>query len=82
MWLNALKSLSKDDALLIPLIVLALAEGPLRHSVLSMQISPQCAALLRLKRRWHGTEAEIFWKLLNNYSLFPYVLYNLLMKDF
>lgn len=60
MQLNALKSLSKDYALLIPLIVLAFAEGPLRHSVLSMQISPQGAVLLCLKMRWHETEAEIF----------------------
>lgn len=59
-WLNALKSLSKDYALLIPLIVLAFTEGPLRHSMLSMQISPQRAVLLCLKMRWHETEAEIF----------------------
>lgn len=38
--------------------------------MLSMQISPQCAALLHFKMRRPETEAEIFWKLLNNYSFF------------
>lgn len=60
MWLSALKSLSKDYALLILLIVLAFAEGPLRRSMLSMQISPLRAVLLCLKMRWHEAEAEIF----------------------
>lgn len=83
MWLNALKSLSKEYALLIPLTVLAFEEGPLRHSMLLMQTSPQCIGLLHLEMSWHETEAEKVWKLLNNYSLFSlYVLYNLLAQNF
>lgn len=59
MRLHALRSLSKDYAASIPFIILAFAEGPLGHSLLSMQISPQCAALFHLKTRWQETEAEI-----------------------
>lgn len=68
MWLNALKRLSEEYALLIPLTALAFVEGPLKHSMLSVQISPQSAAQLDLKLRWHEIEAEIPGKLLNNYS--------------
>lgn len=81
MWLNALKCLSKVYALLIPLTALAFAEGPLKHSTLSVQISPQSAAQLYLKMRWHEIEAEIPGKLLNNYSFFSsfHVSYHLLI---
>lgn len=54
-----LRSLSKEYAAMIPFIILAFAEGPLVHSLLSMQISPQCAILLHLKTRWQETEVEI-----------------------
>jgi hypothetical protein len=50
MWLNALKCLSEAYSLLILFTVSAFAEGPLGYSMLPMQISPQCAALLHLKR--------------------------------
>lgn len=82
MWLNALKCLSKEYTLLIPLTILAFAEGPLKHSMLSVQISPQSAALLHRQMRWHEIEAEIPQKLLNNYSFFFSsfnVFYNLLI---
>lgn len=49
MWLNALKSLSKEDALLIPFTVSAFAAGPLSYSMLSMQISPQRVTVLHPK---------------------------------
>lgn len=66
MWLNALKCLSKEYALLIALTALAFAQGPLKHSMLSVQIGPRSAAQLFLKMRWHEIEAELPGKLLNN----------------